>query len=167
VREIPLHGIHAQGRVALIDDEDYDLVAPHRWHVNRIATSRRLPYAITDVPAIGLRRSYTSMSMHKLITGYRMTDHINRNTLDNRRSNLREVTSSQNQMNAKSRGGVSQFKGVRWRKDRSKWVAIITVDYKKKRVGSFDNEIDAARAYDNAALELFGEYALLNFPDGR
>lgn len=167
MREIELHGIHSQGRVALIDDEDYDLVSPYRWHVNRVSDSKKSPYAITDIPAVGLKRPYTSMTMHKMITRYKMTDHWNRDTLDNRRFNLREVTPSQNQMNTLSRGGVSQYKGVRWRKERSKWIATITIDYKRKRVGSFDDEIQAAYAYDVAARELFGEFALLNFPDGR
>ena len=158
--------MHAQGRVALIDDEDYDLVSPYHWNVNRVITSRKSPYAITTLPAkIGGSRS--TLTMHKLITGYRMTDHRNRNTLDNRRFNLREVTSSQNQMNASSHSGASQFKGVWWRKERSVWTANISLDHRRKRIGSFSNEIDAARAYDAAARELFGEFALLNFPDER
>jgi hypothetical protein len=167
VREIQLNGIHAQGRVALIDDEDYELVIQYHWNVNRVTTSKKSPYAITTLPAMKTGRSRSSLTMHKLITGYRMTDHRNRNTLDNRRFNLRDVTPSQNQMNAPPRGGSSQFKGVRWRTERSTWIANITLDYKRKRIGSFDSEIEAARAYDAAARELFGEFALLNFPDGR
>lgn len=165
MKTVVLHGIHAQGRVALVDDADYGLVMRYRWHVNRVSSSRRKPYAVTDVPSAATKCGYTSLSMHKLITGYAMTDHRNRNTLDNQRSNLREVTNSQNQMNAVGRGGSSQFKGVRWRKDRSKWVATINLNYKRMRVGSFADETEAALAYDRAARELFGEFALLNFPD--
>jgi len=92
-------------------------------------------------------------------------DHINHQTDDNRLENLREVTRFQNQWNGSIQTGTSsQYKGVCWYKNYNKWKAQINVNGKKKHLGYFINPIDAARAYDRAALKYFGEYANLNFP---
>lgn len=91
-------------------------------------------------------------------------DHINGDTLDNRRINLRKCTKRENAWNASKRKGAchSIYKGVCW--DRGKWVAYICKDGKQTRLGRFALEEEAARAYDERARELFGEYAALNFP---
>jgi len=103
--------------------------------------------------------------MHRLIMGNPQgmeVDHINGNGLDNRRCNLRVVTTSQNQANQHARRGRSSFKGVF--KQRSRWRARIHVQQKGINLGSFLTEEEAARAYDAAALHYFGEHACLNFP---
>ena len=93
----------------------------------------------------------------------RCVDHIDRNRSNNALSNLRWVSHSYNQANrTKSLHKSSQYKGVRWRKDRNKWCAKITKDGIEHNLGYFENEIEAARAYNNKALELFGEHALSN-----
>ena len=98
-------------------------------------------------------------------------DHIDRNILNNTISNLREATRAQNRMNTekcKSKKGPpmsSQFKGVSWDKSREKWMSYIYIDYKRKHLGRFDSEIDAALAYNKTAIELFGEFACLNVFD--
>lgn len=90
-------------------------------------------------------------------------DHVSRDSLDNRRSNLRQATRSQNQMNKRPRYGTSsRFKGVSWHKARGKWAAEIRKDGKGVWLGRFAEEEDAARAYDAAAKKHFGEYALTN-----
>lgn len=90
-------------------------------------------------------------------------DHIDRNTTNNKIENLREATASQNGMNQNtSKNSSSIYKGVCWRKNRNKWQADIAIDHKSKYLGVFKSETDAARAYNNAAIELFGEYANLN-----
>jgi HNH endonuclease len=90
-------------------------------------------------------------------------DHKDTDPLNNKWSNLREATSSQNKWNQKSKGGISPYKGViRLGK---RWKAHIRVDYKRKSIGVFDSEIEAAAAYDREARVLHGEYARLNFPD--
>jgi AP2 domain len=99
--------------------------------------------------------------MHKLITGYAQTDHINHDGLDNTRANLRPVTAAQNAQNKRPQeGGASRYRGVTW--DRGKWRAVIHLNRVPRHLGSFDREEDAADAYDRAALEMYGEYAYLN-----
>jgi hypothetical protein len=94
-------------------------------------------------------------------------DHISGDKSDNRICNLREATRSQNEMNnAKINSPCSsQFKGVSFFKRDNKWNSSITLNGRKFYLGRFKSEIDAARAYDVKAIELFGEYARLNFPE--
>lgn len=92
-------------------------------------------------------------------------DHINRIRDDNSIENLRDVTGSQNQWNRSiETERTSQYKGVHWNKNANKWHVQIQINGKRKYLGLFTIEIDAARAYDRAALEHFGIYAKLNFP---
>ena len=100
--------------------------------------------------------------MHKLITGYKETDHIDGNGLNNQRGNLRSVTDSQNQMNRKNIRGTSKYKGVYWNKANKKWLARITINQKNIYIGYFLYEHNAAHAYNFKATELYGEYASLN-----
>lgn len=151
--EIPLHGQIAAGRVALIDIDDYELVSRHRWWV----AAGKYPYAVTDIQG---RRVY----MHGLITGFRKTDHEDLDELNNQRSNLRDGTDGRNEQHQRAqRGRSSKYKGV-WRHSQNPaWIACITIAGRRRHLGSFRDEEDAARAYDAAAKEHFGEYALLNF----
>lgn len=91
-------------------------------------------------------------------------DHINGDSLDNRRENLRFCTRAQNQCNLRKRSSAtsSKHKGVSKDRRRGKWEAQIRLGGKKKHLGYFEQEIDAARAYNAAARELFGEFARLN-----
>lgn len=94
-------------------------------------------------------------------------DHINGNPLDNRLANLRQATRSENMANSRSaRGKTSKYLGVSFDKSRGKWAAELTTNYKKHRLGRFHSEVEAARAYDVAAMRLHGDYAHLNFPKG-
>ena len=93
-------------------------------------------------------------------------DHINGNRSDNRIENLRWCTSFENSCNKKKQENTSSsFKGVSWDKSRDKWMSYVFVDKRMKFLGYFTDEEDAARAYDKAAREHYGEYAKLNFPD--
>jgi len=92
-----------------------------------------------------------------------VVDHINHNTLDNRRFNLRICTKGQNNMNRKPYiGKSSQYKGVIWAKHIKKWTSKIEKDTIVHHLGTFDREEDAARAYNKKAKELFKEFAYLN-----
>ena len=92
-------------------------------------------------------------------------DHINGNRLDNRKENLRLVTPQQNNMNRKPlKNSTSKYKGVFWDKNRNKWLVLIMIGDKSRYLGRYQDEREAALAYDKAAKKLFGEYAYLNFP---
>ncbi len=97
--------------------------------------------------------------------GYEI-DHINRNPSDNRLCNLRLATKSQNSANVRSIGKTSQFRGVSWYKEIGKWQVSVGKNRKVWCIGYFENEVDAAKAYDAKATELHGEFANLNFPQG-
>lgn len=109
--------------------------------------------------------------MHRFLFGVSdrriIVDHWNRNGLDNRRVNLRVTDTQRNSFNQGARlGSTSRFKGVSWSKDKRRWVAQITVSNQNHLIGRYHNEIEAAIAYDAKAVELFGPYALLTFPEG-
>lgn len=109
-----------------------------------------------------------TLALHSLVVsapeGYEI-DHRNRDKLDNRRANLRVCTRAENNANRRpKRGASSAYKGVSWDKRRLRWVAQIMVNRRNRFLGSFFDELDAARRYDEAARELFGYYAYLNFP---
>lgn len=166
VMTVPLHGKKAAGRVALVDDEDYDLVMQHRWRVyerKRPGKRPQGPYAVTSVVRNG---SNCSLQMHVLIMGQRGIDHINHNGLDNQRHNLRLANHSQNNQNQQPPlGFTSQYKGVYLRKKSGLWHAVIKLDGRSRHIGDFASEAEAAYAYDAAARELFGEFACPNFQD--
>ena len=95
-----------------------------------------------------------------------VVDHINRNSLDNRRANLRLATHDENARNRVkiNKKCSSIYKGVCWNKHHKKWQGQIQVQRKSMHLGYFDDELDAARAYDAAAEKYHGEFACLNFP---
>lgn len=144
-----------------IDAVSWPLVCSHRWRANKNKHSKTF-YAVTHVrKADGTR---TNLQMHRLLMpDVSEVDHANRNGLDNRRDNLRAATSSQNGANKEMhRDNTSGFKGVFWNK--AKWNAHVRFNNKSVYLGRFDDPVEAARAYDAKALELFGEFARLNFP---
>lgn len=156
MKEIPL----TKGCVAIVDDADYETLAAHRW----LACNRRgVPvYAGRDV---GGRR----LLMHRVIlaapSGFEV-DHINGDGFDNRRQNLRLATRSQNARNIGSRRGASsQYVGVSYDRRSGRWASQISVNYKNHHLGYFDNEREAALAYDRAARAMHGAFARPNFQE--
>lgn len=150
---------------ALVDAADLPLVRKFPWYLHK---SRRLRYAKTCLP------DKTYLCMHQLIVESAPgldIDHINSNGLDNRRKNLRVVTRAQHHHNRRkldSRPVTSRFKGVCLPpSDTSKWRADIIVYGKGCYLGRFAREVDAAHAYDTAALLFFDQYAKINFPNLR
>lgn len=115
------------------------------------------------------RKQRTSLLMHRVIMNFpnKSIDHINRNSLDNRKCNLRICTHSQNNANAVIRkNNTSGLKGVSWNKYHNCWEAYVHHNFKKIRIGYFKDKIKAGIAFDKKAKQLFGDYALLNFPGG-
>lgn len=150
VKHIPL----TQGLVALVVDDDYEELSRHKWCAHR---NGRTTYAKTRVGSKNIK-------MHRfLFPEWRAIDHRDGDGLNNQRVNLREATPQQNSRNMRKRpGGASQYTGVIWDRQTSKWRARIRNDGKLKHLGSFDNEADAARAYDRAAIERDPEFHRLN-----
>jgi len=169
MKTVPLHGAKAAGRVALVDDEDYDLVMQYRWFVYEkpgSATRRASgPYAIAN-GGHG-RAGHRIIRMHNLIMGRPYIDHFDHDGLNNQRSNLRPATGSQNGANQRAQEGrSSKYKGVTRTKGRKPWRAVIKVHQKFREIGDYASEVQAAYAYDAAAREAFGEFACTNFPEG-
>lgn len=157
--EIPLRGQKAAGRTVLVDPDDAHLTSWHAWYVYEVIRRGRPkgPYAI------GRQVKYGPMLwMHKVITGFPETDHVNHNGLDNRRSNLRDAKNRNHQNQRPKVGCSSQYKGVAWYARDGLWVAQITIGYENNYLGRFFSETDAARAYNDAATEAFGDFACLN-----
>jgi len=160
MREILL----TKGRVALVDDEDFERVNQYKWRAvlvnNKLYASGE--YRKRD-GSVGNRR------MHRFILSLPagripLTDHRDGNGLNNQKSNIRVATSLQNNRNARKRSDNSSgFKGVSLYKPYDKWRATIRVNGVKKHLGYFSNPKDAALAYDKAARKFFGDFALLNF----
>jgi hypothetical protein len=157
--QIPL----TQGRVAIVDDEDADL-AKRKWHFSR-GYAERARYVGQKRFHVSLHRVVLARKLARPLEPGEVTDHINGDTLDNRRENLRVCTHRQNLLNAGPRRPGKRYKGAGWHKRRGKWQAYITVRGKLKWLGYFDTEEAAAHAYDEAARKHHGEFAYLNFPD--
>lgn len=149
----------SQGKVALVDDVDFYWLNKYKWCARK---HRNTFYAVRNARRNGKR---ILIHMHREIINApkgRQVDHRKNNGLDNRRENLRLATNSENQQNSRPRRfGTSRFKGVMCAK--SKWRVKIKLEGKSIHIGFFDSEIEAARAYDKAAVNYFGEYAYLNF----
>lgn len=162
VAEVPL----TSGYVAIVDVADAGAVAAHNWHAR---VDENTVYAWTSiVDEMGNRRG---VSLHSfLCDSTDLVDHKDGDGLNNRRSNLRPATHHQNQCNKRlSKNNLSGYKGVRfaaWVSGQNKWRAQIMVNGRRKSLGYHATPEDAAHSYDASAIELFGEFARLNFPVG-
>jgi hypothetical protein len=142
-----------------LDDADYDRAKNYRWHKTQNG------YAAGFVVEQGVRkRVYLHRWLLEAQPG-QIVDHIDGNKLNNRRSNLRLVTRSQNQANRRhNRNSRSRYKGVTWHKRRGMWMARIQVRGRRITIGYFVDPLQAAYEYDAFARTFFGEYARVNFP---
>ncbi len=146
-----------RGKTALVDYDDFDRINRHKWvacpvgiawYANRTERGR-------------------SILMHREIMRARkgtVVDHIDGNGLNNCKSNLRFCNACQNSWNRRPLGRHSRYKGVSFDKRRGKYYAVVRYQGNRLKYGPFDEEIEAARAYDRVALENHGEFAWLNFP---
>jgi AP2 domain. len=163
MKEIPL----TQGFIALVDDEDYEALAIHKWYAH---IDGRMTAAARRDKGAGRRL----VLMHRVIMGdpvgfdidHRRHRPVSERVIDNRRGNLRIATRRLN--NANSRKGTrrtsSIFKGVSWSKFANRWVAYIKDQGVKIHLGHFKAEGYAALSYDLRAVQLWGDNALTNFP---
>lgn len=142
-----------QGKYTLVDDEDFEWLNQWKWYYLSIGYAAR-----------GKGKNF--IYMHRLIINTPKnlyTDHINNDKLDNRRCNLRICTNSENQTNrGKYKRNKSGYKGVCWFKQTNKWQAQIRKNNKRFHLGYFQNKIDAAKAYNQKAIELHDNFVYLN-----
>lgn len=154
-----------QGKVALVDDSDFERVNQFKWY------AQRGWYGTTGITWYARRAFQRSLGrqgwirLHQFILpGADGIDHKNGNGLDCRKQNLRSATDAQNQGNRKKQAGASsKYKGVCWHRAARKWAAGICSRGVSKHLGVFVEEKEAAMAYDTEAKKLFGEFARLNF----
>ncbi|UUT18437.1 AP2 domain-containing protein [Bacillus velezensis] len=150
------------GHLFFVDEDDFAMMSKYRWFKDSKG------YAIANTPRIKGKK--TTVKMHRLITGAKIgevVDHINGDPADNRKINLRITTQSQNTKNVttRRRNNASGYKGVSWDRKKKKWMAKITVNYRAIYLGRHESKVDAAKAYNEAAIKYFGEFARLNeFP---
>lgn len=153
-RELPL----TRGLVALVDVADFEWLNQWKWYAQERTDGGF--YGARNIPRAGGKSR--KVSLHREILGLKrgdrsQVDHANLNPLDNRRSNLRIASPSQNSANrARAKSGL---KGAYYAKDRQKWFSSITVNYRQMYLGSFDSEELAHAAYCAAAEKYFGEFA--------
>lgn len=152
------------GFITIIDDEDFDAVKNYNW---RLKKNHDIYYAYAQIEK-------KRVLMHRFLMNVNDTeiliDHIDNNGLNNRKKNLRLCNQTQNKANRKgaNKNSISKYKGVGLKRvklksgkqtNKSYWIAYVGGHY----IGTFKNEIDAAKAYDKKAIELFGKFANLNF----
>lgn len=164
IRYIPL----TQGKCAVVDAADFDFLSQWKWYAH--FDKRCGKWYAERSERYGPRREGKKrlIQMHRILLNapHGMdVDHKDGDGLNNRRSsNIRLATRHQNHGNrGPARGSVSGYKGVHYHSQNGNWRARISVNGKSKHLGSFDSAEDAARAYDKAAVEYFGEFASLNF----
>lgn len=152
MKTIPL----SRGKFAIVDDEDYEWLMHWKWS----CTAHN--YAVrAEGPKC--KRKFIYMHREILKTQKGIIDHVNNDKLDNRKINLRNCNKSENATNSpKPSNNTSGYKGVYWNKRASLWMASIKYKYKQIHLGYFKTSIEAARAYNDAAIKYHGEFAKLN-----
>lgn len=149
-----------QGKFAIIDDKDFELVSQHKWYARK---GSKTFYAVTKIPINGSGGNYATIYMHRFILCLErrdsMIDHIDCDGLNNSRQNIRLCTAAENIRNRRiASNNTSGLKGASWDKHANKWIAHIKINGKAKHLGCFDSKEDAHTAYCKAALELHGEF---------
>lgn len=156
-----------QGKHAIIDDDMFELVSRFRWFAFSVNKRNWYARCTMSVGRIAGKGVVASMYMHRLIMRPPesvIVDHVNHNGLDCRKQNMRLCTQRQNCQNRRPiKGCSSRYKGVFRPTHFSKWQSQIKIHGTRVTLGRFDSERDAARAYDVAARQRFGEFACTNF----
>lgn len=162
MKKIALSGKQGEGKFALVDDDRFDELNQHKWHLSKKGYIIRNKFNKETGKNIHI-------IMHREVLGLTTSDkvqidHVNRNPLDNQCSNLRQCNNIENCRNkGPSKFGISKYKGVILNKQ-GNWGAHISYNKKTIHLGTYKLEYHAALAYDRAAREYFKKFAYLNFP---
>lgn len=143
-----------KNKFVLVDSEDFERISLHSWCLSSNGYAKR-----------GVFNQNKTILMHREVMNLKagIIDHINGDKLDNRKSNLRLCTISLNGANTRiASNNTSGYKGVHWDTRDKKWLAKICVNQKSMNLGRYENKMDAAVAYNEAAKVYFGEFARLN-----
>ena len=142
-----------QGQVAIVDDEDYEMLMDRKWFAGKAATGAYYAHSTTyDANT----KKCSTLRMHRIVAGAKtgeQVDHLNHNTLDNQKSNLRICSVRQNHQNRRNHGR-SPYPGVKPAPHSDRWVVHMRVNGKLTNIGTFDTEIDAAIAYRVACKQI-------------
>lgn len=159
MKEIELFGKHGIGKVAMVDDEKYEVLNQHRWRGQK---GGRTIYAVTKIEG-------EQKFMHHLVMNTsteQKIDHKNGNGLDNQKDNLRLCTHAENMRNRRKRDSASsKYIGVCWSKVSQKWTSEVRSNNERYNLGVFEVEEEAAYNRDLKAKELHGKFASLNFSE--
>jgi hypothetical protein len=147
-----------QGQYAIVDPEDFETLNQIKWYAKKDEYNFYAEH----------KDARKTISMHRMIMkpeGNLVVHHKNHNGLDNRKTNLKVVTRAENNLSNRQgfNRGKSRYKGVRWHKVHQKFYAVLIHKGRRIFLGYFDDEIEAAKVYDEAAREYRGEFAMLNF----
>ena len=147
----------AEGKYAIIDAEDYERIAKYNWFLSSFGYARTIELIEGKDRHINMHSKIIQVEKGFVI------DHANRNPLDNRKANLRQATRRQNACNKRTRPHSSIYRGVYLNKRIKKWRAAIITENGRIYLGDFGEEIEAAKAYDDAARKYHREFAVVNF----
>ena len=158
----------AQPKYAKVDPCDYERLRKFEWLARKGKNSFYARGLVVSSKTGKEKMVYMHQVLIKVPDGM-VTDHINHDGMDNRSANLRAATRAQNMRNRKkfSNSTGSKYKGIYFRKKSRKWEASITFKKKLIHLGCYRSEIEAAKAYDRAAMKYHAEFACLNFPDAK
>lgn len=165
MREIPLRGKYGNGKFAIIDDEDFGRVIQHKWFLSKKRE--------TGHQYIRTRIGKEDVRLHRFIVNAPkrfFVDHINRDTLDNRKWNLRLCTNSENQMNSIKRknkmdiNGLSVPKGIKYDKSRPNkpWIGRVSVNGKRYSTKGYTTIEECLDEYKKLSRKYFGDFARIS-----
>lgn len=150
MKTIPL----TRGCEAIVDDDDFEELSKYKWYAHTVGKPYTV-YACRTTKINGKKKTYW---MHRVINktpDHLLTDHINRNGLDNRKCNLRSVTHQENMVNSTiHKKSTSKHRGVSWHSIAKCWRSAISVNNKNVYLGLFKTELEAKAAYDKKRMEL-------------